>query len=73
MRIEVQVDINEIVWEDDPYGFFSRKFGNERSFSIEMWESESLRGLIKDKLEEETGRKPESWSFRKCFVIRELV
>ena len=73
MRIEVQVDINEIVWEDDPYGFFSREFGNERSFSIEMWESESLRGLIKDKLEEETGRKPESWSFRKCFVIRELV
>ena len=73
MRIEVQVDINEIVWEDDPYGFFSREFGNERSFSIEMWESESLRGLIKDKLEEETGRKPESWSFRNCFVIRELV
>ena len=23
MRIEVQVDISEIVWEDDPYGFFS--------------------------------------------------
>ena len=73
MRIEVQVDINEIVWEDDPYGFFSRELGSTRSFSVEMWESESLKILIKDRLEKETGRKPESWSFQKCFVIRELV
>ena len=73
MRIEVQVDISEIVWEDDPYGFFSREWGSTRSFSVEMWESESLKVLIKDRLEKETGRKPESWSFRKCIVIRELV
>jgi len=73
MRIEVQVDINEIVWEDDPYGFFSREFGNERSFIVEMWESESLKGLIKTKLEKETGRKPESWSYQKCYIIREEV
>ena len=73
MRIEVQVDISEIVWEDDPYGFFSREWGSIRSFSVQMWESESLKGLIRDHLENETGRKPESWSFRKCIVIRELV
>ena len=73
MRIEVQVDINEIVWEGDSYGFISREFGNERSFSVEMWESESLKGLIKDRLEKETGHRPESWSFQKCYVIKELV
>ena len=73
MRIEVQVDISEIVWENDPYGFISRELGNERSFAVRMWESESLMGLIKDRLEKETGHRPESWSFRKCFVIRELV
>ena len=73
MRIEVQVDINEIVWEDDPYGFFSREWGSVRSFTVQMWESESLKGLIMDRLENETGRKPESWSFQKCFVVKELV
>jgi hypothetical protein len=73
MRIEVQVDINEIIWEDDPYGFFSREWGSTRSFSVEMWESESLREIIKYRLEKETGRIPESWSFQKCLVIRELV
>ena len=73
MRIEVQVDINEIVWEDDPYGFIFREFGNERSFLVRMWESESLKEIIKDLLEKETGRRPESWSFQKCYVIKEIV
>jgi len=73
MRIEVQVDINEIVWEDDPYEFISRELGNERSFTVEMWESESLTVIIKDRLEKETGYRPESWSFKKCYVIRESV
>lgn len=73
MRIKVQVDINEIVWEGDPYGFISREFGNERSFAVRMWESESLKGIIKDRLEKETGHRPESWSFQKCYVIKELV
>ena len=73
MRIEVQVNINEIIWEDDPYGFISREFGNERSFTVRMWESESLKGIIKDRLEKETGHRPESWSFQKCYVIKELV
>ena len=73
MRIEVQVDISEIVWEDDPYGFISREFGNERSFAVRMWESESLKGIIKDHLEKETGHRPEFWSLKKCYVIKELV
>ena len=72
MRIEVQVDINEIVWEGDSYGFISRECGADRSFSIEMWESQSLKTLIKDRLEKETGYRPESWSFQKCYVIKEL-
>jgi len=73
MRIEVQVDINEIVWEADPYGFISREFGNKRSFTVRMWESESLTVIIKDRLEKETGHKPESWSYQKCYIVREEV
>ena len=73
MRLEIQAVINEIVWEGDQYGLIAQKWGTHRSFTIEMWESESLKFLIKDRLEKETGRKPESWSFRKCIVIRELV
>ena len=69
MRIEVQVDISEIVWEDDPYGFISRECGSCRRFKIKMWESQSLRGLIKDRLEKETGHRPESWTFHRCFVV----
>jgi|TARA_B100000035_G_scaffold138502_1_gene118045 hypothetical protein len=69
MRIEVQVDINEIIWENDLYGFISRECGTCRSFQIKMWESQSLRGLIKDRLEEETGHRPESWTFHRCFVV----
>ena len=73
MRLEVQVDINEIAWEDDPYGFISRECGSDRSFTVEMWESQSLKSLIKDRLEKETGHRPESWSYQKCYVIKEFV
>lgn len=73
MRIEVQVDISEIVWEGDPYGFISRECGSDRSFTVRMWESESLNGLIRDRLEKETGHRPESWSFLKCYITKELV
>ena len=73
MRLEIQAVINEIVWEGDQYGLIAQKWGTHRSFTIEMWESESLRKILSSLLEKETGCRPESWSFKQCYIIKELV
>ena len=69
MKIEVQIVIKEIVWKGDTHGYVSRKLGTHRAFKIKMWESQSLKGLINDHLEKETGHRPESWSFHRCFIV----
>ena len=71
MKIKVQIDIKEIIWQGDAQGFITRKCGSCKSFQVEMWESESLKDVIKETLEKETGYRPETWKLQTCLVIGE--